>query len=104
VESVIQAAVAVLESLEHLVKAEQELRLEAVELAEHQVQVSLTQAAQENLPLEQSAQTVVQAAADYWQSVQTQRQRLEQLADKAAAAAELDITRQLEQLAALAQF
>jgi hypothetical protein len=59
---------------------------------------------QENLPLEQLAQTAVQAAADYWQLVQTQRQQPEQLVAKAAAVVEQDITRQLEQLAALAQF
>ena len=101
---VIQVAVAVLELLEHLAKVEQALQLAAVEQVKHRAQVLHTQAEQENLQVGQSHQMAAEAAVDYWQPVQTQRQRLEQLAAVAEAAVGLDITRQLEQLAELAQF
>jgi hypothetical protein len=61
----IRVVEAVPELLEHLAKAAQALQLAAAERAGHRVQVSLTQAEQENLQLEQSAQMAVQAEADY---------------------------------------
>ena len=104
VDSVIQVEEAVPESLEHLAKAAQELQPVAVALVEHRAQVLLTQVELESTPAEQSHQMAAVAAVDYWQPVRIQQQRPEQLADKAAAAAEQDITRQPEQLAVQAQF
>ena len=101
---VIQVVEAVPELLEHLAKEAQELQPVAVELVEHRAQVLLTQVELESTPAEQSHQMVAAAVVDYWQPVRTQQQRPEQLADKAAAAAEQDITRQPEQLAVQAQF
>jgi DNA-directed RNA polymerase subunit F len=101
---VIQAVAAVLELLEHLAKAELELQLVAEELVGHRAQVSHTREEQENSRVEQLRQMAAAAVAAYWQLVQIQPQRPEQPGVKAAAVAEQDITRQPEQLAALAQF